>query len=130
MIILKLKKGDKIVEELTRKVKDIKSGIIFGLGALDEATLKLYNLKKKEFKSKKISGPLEIGSFMAIVAKNPDGKTGIHPHIVVSSADFASFSGHLEEATVSATFEAVIFESDEKLERYEDFQIGLNLLKD
>lgn len=130
MNIFRLKKGDKVVESLTRKVKDTKSGIIFGLGALDEATLKLYNLDRKEFKLKKITGPLEIGSFMATIARNPDGKVAIHAHITVSSTDFASYSGHLEEAIVSATFEAVVLESDKILERYEDLEIGLNLLKD
>lgn len=128
MEIFRLKRGDKIVEILARKVKDMNSGVILGLGALDEAILKLYNVKSKEFLKKKIRGPLEIGSFVALIAKDPDGKTGIHPHVVVSGKDFVSYSGHLEEAVVGATFEGVIMDDKRVVKRYRDLKIGLDLL--
>lgn len=130
MIIFRLKHGQKVVESITNKVQNIKSGMIFGLGALDEATLKLYNLKSKLYAKKKVKGPLEVGSFTALIAQNPDGKIGIHPHIVVSGRDFISYSGHLEEAIVGATFEAVVIEDKKILKRYSDLEIGLNLLED
>jgi len=129
MLVFRLKQGKKVVESLTRKVQNIKSGVIFGLGALDEVTLKLYNLKRMRYAIKNVKGPLEIGSFIALIAENPDGKIGIHPHVVVSGKDFISFSGHLEEAVVGATFEAVILTSNQILKRYNDAEIGLNLLE-
>ena len=130
MTIFRLKHGQRVVQSLTEKVKDIKSGVIFGLGALDEATLKLYNLDDKSFEKKKVTGPLEVGAFTAVIAQNPDGKIGIHAHIVVSGKDFKSFSGHLEEAIVGATFEAVVIQDDKILKRYSDLKIGLDLLED
>lgn len=128
MKIIRLKKGDKVVESLTREVEEIESGIMFGLGALSQASLKIYDLKEKKYNIKKFNGDLEVGSFTAIIAKNPDGKTGIHPHIVISKDEFESYGGHLEEATVAATFEVFIIASDTKINRYFDQEIGLNLL--
>lgn len=128
MRIIRLKKGESLVKTLLKEIVDVESGIIFGIGALKEATLKIYDLNKKEYTKKKFEGNLEVGSFTAVIAKNPDGTVGIHPHIVISQNNFKSICGHLEEATVAATFEAIIVEDDKKIGRYFDKGIGLNLL--
>lgn len=129
MEVIRLKKGDFIVESLETKLRNQPGGVVYGVGALSSASLMLYNLKDKSYCKKKINGPLEVCSFTAIVAKTPDGKIGLHAHIVVSSDDFICFGGHLEEAEVAATFEAVFIKSDQVLERKYSKQIGLNLLK-
>jgi len=129
MKIISLKRGDFVVLSLEKKVEKVKSGLIIGLGALEWAKLKLYNLEKKEYSKKTVPGPLEVASFTAIIAKSPEGKTTLHSHAVVTNASFEAFGGHLEEAEVSATFEAVIFESSEEISRYHDDKIGLNLIK-
>jgi predicted DNA-binding protein with PD1-like motif len=123
-----LKKDDLLIESLTEVVKNEKSGVVIGLGALRDAELMLYNLENKEYFSKKFVGPLEVGSFTAVIAKNPDDKTGLHAHITISSDDFKSYSGHLKEAHVGATFEAVIFSGKETVKRVFNEKIGLNLL--
>ena len=130
-MIIKLKKGDNLIEKLTRIIDEnkIDAGYILGLGALSEAELMLYDLDKKEYLSKKIQGPIEIGNFFSIISKDPEGKTHLHPHIVISNVDFISYSGHLKQGVVGATFEAVICPVDQKVERYFDSEIGLNLIK-
>jgi predicted DNA-binding protein with PD1-like motif len=129
MEIHRLKKGDLVVDKLNLFLKNKKSGFICGIGALSEAQLKIYDLNKKKYFQKKIDGPLEIGSFSGIVAKLPDGTTAIHPHIIVGDGNFNTYCGHLEEATVSATFEFCYFEAKENVQRYFDENIGLNLIK-
>lgn len=131
MRIISLKKGDLVIKELTSKIDDLKieSGFINGLGALSEAELMVYDLETKEYSSKKIEGALEVGSFSAIIAKDPEGKTHLHPHIVLSDKNFIVFAGHLKEGTVGATLELAITEGTEKIQRYSDSEIGLNLIK-
>lgn len=131
MLIHALRKGDRVVETIINllSTKEIKSGLIVGIGAFSEVTLMVYDLQIKEYLSKSINEQTEVGSFTAIIGKDPDGNTHIHPHVVVSNKEFNTFAGHLKEATVAATFEIVIFKSDQEVKRYKDSEIGLNLIK-
>jgi len=128
MEIIRLKQGDEVVGALTERVRNLSSGIIIALGALSEATLKVYDLNLHKYNQKTFSGNLEVSSFTALISKNPDGKIGIHPHIVVGDQNFQTYCGHLESGIVSATFEAVIFKSENELSRKYSEEIGLNLL--
>lgn len=127
-MIGRLKKGDKLIEILSKTLEG-KSGSLFAIGALESAEIALYDLSTKEYYSKKIEGPLELANLTAIVAKLPDGKTGIHAHVTMCDKEFNTYSGHLKEATIAATLEFTFFENEKQLERYNDQEIGLNLLK-
>jgi len=129
--IIALKKGDKLVQKITEYIEQnkIKSGLILGLGALQKATLMLYDLEKKEYLTKEVEGPLEVANLTAIIAKDPEGKPHIHPHITLANRKFETFSGHLKEATIGATLEIAILQSDKDIKRYADSEIGLNLIR-
>jgi hypothetical protein len=131
MKIFALKKGDLIVEKLTEFVRSnsLKSGIILGIGALQKAELMLYDLENKKYITKTLDGPLEVGSFIAIIGKSPEGEAHIHPHITLSNKDFTCFSGHLKEGIVGATLEVSVIDSEEEIKRYKNEEIGLNLIK-
>lgn len=131
MRIIRLKRGDEIVgklEEFLAKEK-IYSGFIAGIGAVSSAELMLYKLGSKQYFSKKIKGEFEIASFSAVITRGIDKEVMIHPHIIICDKSFRSFGGHLKQGIVAATFEAVILKSSEKVERYFDKTIGLNLIK-
>lgn len=129
MKVIRLNQSDKVVQKLTERLSKEPGGIVFGLGALHNATIMLYNLKDRSYKKKSINGPLEVCSFTAVLSKAPDGKTTLHPHIVVAGEDFKAWGGHLEEAEVGPTFEAVFIKSEQILKREYSKTIGLNLLK-
>jgi len=131
MRIFSLKKGDLVVKSITDYIKknEIRSGVIIALGAVTKAELMLYNLNTKKYISKMLSGVLEVGNLIAVIGQDPEGNAHIHPHAVLSNENFDTFTGHLKEATVGATLEVVIFKSDQKLQRYFDSEIGLNLIK-
>jgi len=129
MLIGRLKRGDSLIEKLIEFVKDKPSGVIVGLGALESLTVKTYDLSVKKYHEKSIEGPLEVGSFSAIVGKNVEGKMDIHPHIVASDKEFNTYSGHVDRAVVGATFEFFFARSDNEISRYFDKNIGLNLIK-
>ncbi len=129
MQINRLKKGDNLVSELKKFVQDKNSGLIVGLGALESLTVKTYDLSLKQYHEKIIGGPLEVGSFTAIVGQSVEGTMDIHPHIVVSDKNFLTYSGHVETAIIGATFEFFYCQSDNDVSRYYDENIGLNLIK-
>ena len=56
------------------------------------------------------------------------GQPYLHCHITLADSKYQVFGGHLEAATVSATFEGWIRTSQTKIERATDPQTGLNLL--
>jgi hypothetical protein len=131
MKIIRLKKGDRIVATLEKELArmKIKSGFLWGLGAVSSAELMAYDLKTKKYFSKKVDGTYEVISFMAIITKGIDGNITIHPHITLANEKFNCLGGHLKEGTVAATLEVAILESKQKVERYFDQEIGLNLIK-
>ena len=89
----------------------------------------VYDLVKKEYSTKSLTGPLEVGNFISVIGRDPEGKAHIHPHVTLSNKNFETYCGHLKEAVVGATLEVILFESDQKIERYSDSEIGLNLIK-
>jgi hypothetical protein len=131
MKIIKLQKGDRIVATLEEKLAQMKidSGFLWGIGAISSAELMAYKLDSKKYLSKKISGTYETLSFMATITKGIDRYVMIHPHIVLADENFNCLGGHLKEGIVAATLEIAILSSEQKLERYYDKKIGLNLIK-
>jgi hypothetical protein len=127
--VIRLERGEKVIEkllELCEKEK-IRAGYFNGLGAASEIELRHFNLTTKEYSSKKLSGQYEITSLHGNVSEM-DGKSYIHAHIAVGDSQFNSWSGHLKEATVSATCEIFLFKLDRVITRKKDEGIGLNLL--
>jgi len=125
--IFTLKKGDEAVSEITKKLsKNSKSGMFWGIGAFSEATLKVYDLKTKQYKQKKVSGNLEVASLNGILSYI-DKEPTVHIHVCLSDENFNCYAGHLEKAIVSATAEIGFCQSN-CLERKFNKEIGLNLL--
>lgn len=131
MHIIRLKKGDRIVATIEAELDrlKIKAGFLWGLGAISEAELMVYDLKDKSYSSKVFRGVFEVTSFSATITKGMDKPVMVHPHIVISDKNFKCYGGHLKEGVVAATLEVAIEKSSQKLERYSDKHIGLNLIK-
>lgn len=131
MDIIRLKKGDKLVSTIESELERLKidSGFLWGLGAVSEAELMVYDLENKSYSSKIFKGIFEVASFSATITKGMGKPVMIHPHIVISDHNFKCHGGHLKEGTVAATLEISIEQSSQKLERYFDKHIGLNLIK-
>lgn len=127
--VIRLEKGERVIErllELCEKEK-VKAGYFNGLGAVSEAELGHYDLGKKEYSSKKLSGQYEIASFHGNISEM-SGKSYVHAHIVVGDSGFSSWSGHLKEAVISATCEIFLTKLDTAIRRKKEEETGLNLL--
>src|SRR4029079_9246490 len=88
--IIRLGKGEKLIEQLTRFCEDngIHSGFIQGLGGTLSAEIGYYVLEKKEYTFKKIEKLCEIVSLTGNVAL-VDQKPFLHIHTVLSDENFA-----------------------------------------
>lgn len=128
--IIRLFKGEKIIEALTKFLTEqkITSAYLLGIGAVSEAELAHYDLEKKKYSSKKFNEQLEIINMTGNIALL-EGKPMIHTHIALGDKGMKVLGGHLKEATVAATCEIILKTFEENLEREHDPEIGLNLLK-
>ncbi|MDP7069657.1 MAG: DNA-binding protein [Candidatus Peribacteraceae bacterium] len=126
--MLRFARGEKIVETLTTYLQenDIKAAWIQAIGAADHIKISVYNVDKKAYDTRELSGEYEILSIKGD-ASVKDGEIWPHLHIVLGGADYQCVGGHLEEAVVSATCEMIIHTLDTPIERKEDAQTGLKL---
>ncbi len=127
--ILRIDKGEEIIEELTTFVtnENIKAGIITGIGATDHVEIGLFNIYTKEYHGKTLKGLHEITSLSGnITTKNKEPY--LHLHINVSDESNNTYGGHLNKCYVSATAEIIIRKIDLCIERKFNDEIGLNLL--
>ncbi|UCD14639.1 MAG: DNA-binding protein [Thermoplasmatales archaeon] len=128
-VIVRIDRGEEIVKTLKQLCKDldIKLGTITGIGATDRATIGLYDVGAKEYHSTELIGDHEIAPVYGNISKLGD-EVYLHLHANLCNAEHKSFGGHLNSATVSATFEAFIEIMDGEINRIFDKKIGLNLL--
>ncbi|MBI5036878.1 DNA-binding protein [Candidatus Micrarchaeota archaeon] len=101
-MLIVLKKGEKIAETLNLffKEQNIRGGSINGIGALDWADLSVYDMQKREYKTKRIDGGgklLELVSLTGTVSE-----PGIHAHAMLTKFDGEEMKcsgGHLTDKT-------------------------------
>lgn len=128
--IVRLDKGEEIVQSLMKICveNNIRLGSITGIGATNQATIGLFDPKTKEYSSQELTGNFEIAPLVGNIS-TMKGEIYLHLHINLGDDKQHSWSGHLNSAIVSATFEAVIDTIDGEIDRELDPDIGLNLIK-
>ncbi|MBI2109500.1 MAG: DNA-binding protein [Parcubacteria group bacterium] len=130
--ILKLERGEKVVETITQFCKDhtITSGIFHGIGAVKNTTIGYYSLKKREYFFKSISEDMEVASMTGNIAL-VDEQPFLHTHAVLSKMDetLACIGAHIKEAEVAVTLEVFLINYEVSIKRELDKNIGLKLLK-
>lgn len=112
-LMLVAERGERLVDSLTRQLTaaGIAGGTLSGLGALTEVELGYYHLARKEYARREFNGIYELLSLNGNVALK-DGAPFVHVHAVLGDADFATFGGHLFDATVAVTAELALVPFD------------------
>jgi len=127
--IIRIDPGEEIVETLKKfcKTHNITAGTITGLGATNNVSIGLFELKTKTYHSKTFTDDHEIAPLYGnITTMNND--IYLHLHINICDTKHQSYSGHLNKAVVSATFEGVIEQIDGTIQREFNETMKLNLL--
>ena len=125
-----LETGDEVVECLTRFAREqrLDAAQLTAIGAFSSVTLGYFELDKRDYKRIAFEEQLELLSLIADVALE-DGKPRLHAHVVLGRADASTLGGHLLEARVRPTLEAIVTESPSWLVRRHDPETGLTLIR-
>lgn len=126
---LRLEKGEEVISSIVQFAakENVRSGVFFGLGAINNFELGYYDLKTRRYEKEKFEEDMEVGNITGNLA-SLDGKPFVHTHVTVSGKDLRACTGHLFSAEVALTLEIFVFASFAKIERKMDPEIGLNLL--
>ena len=126
--VLSLENHVEITKALTMfcEEKQIKAGVIHGIGAVGKATLRFFDPHTKQYIDKTFQEQMEIACLIGTISQK-EGKPYLHLHITLGRSDYSALAGHLLEATLSGAGEFVIEAFEGSLERYYNTSIGLNL---
>ncbi len=126
-----LETGEEIVASLQRFAEGerIFATQITAIGALSDVVLLYFDWQKKEYLRIPVREQVEVVSLMGDIAEASEGKPALHLHMVVGKRDGTALAGHLGEAHVRPTLEAIITESPAHLRKAKDPESGLALIR-
>ena len=128
-IVFQLEKGDRLMES-TQKIataENVKMASINGIGACSKIEMGYNDLSIKDYVFKTFEGNLEILQATGNITLK-DGEPFPHIHISVANDECKAFGGHLNEATISVTFEGVMQIIDLEIHREFNEDLGLALM--
>jgi uncharacterized protein len=125
-----LSEGDEAVEALTGLVRDerVEAAQVSAVGAFERATLGWFDRGAKDYRRIEVDEQCEVLALTGDVALGPDGKPGLHAHVVVGLRDGTTRGGHLLEGHVWPTLEVVLDETTTTLRKTHRPEIGLSLI--
>lgn len=128
-VIIRLDSGEELITSLLEICKklNITLGTITGIGATNNAILGLFDTQKNQYYSQDFVGDHEIAPLIGNIT-TMNGEPYLHLHVNLCNRKNVSFSGHVQKAIISATFEGVLDIIDGKVKRKQDLTTGLNLL--
>jgi len=107
--------------------QDIKSGWLLGIGAVNDVTLGIFDLKSRRYVKRTFRADHELVSITGNVARL--GRDPIlHIHALIADRRFRTFGGHLFSARCCVTVEVMLQPGTARLRRRPDPETGLNLL--
>jgi predicted DNA-binding protein with PD1-like motif len=126
-----LETGDEVMARLQEfaGTERISAAQIAAIGALSDAVLGYFDWNKKEYQRTPVREQVEVASLLGDVALTPDGKPGLHIHLVLGKRDGTALAGHLLEAHVRPTLEVILIESPAHLQKVLDPESGLALIR-
>ncbi len=122
--------GDEVISGLTEFAREqgLDATSFTAIGAFGAATLGYFDVEKKEYARIPVHEQVEVLSLAGNVSIEEDGGPQVHAHVVLGRYDGTTRGGHLLEARVRPTLEAVLTESPEHLRRKTNEDTGLPLI--
>ena len=128
-IVFRLEMGDRLMESAQKIAanENVKLASISGIGACSKIEMGYFDLSIKEYIFKTFEGNMEILQATGNITLK-DGEPFPHIHISVANEECKAFGGHLNEATISATFEGVMAIMNHEINREFNEDLGLALM--
>jgi predicted DNA-binding protein with PD1-like motif len=128
-IVFRLEMGEKLMDSVQKIAasENVKLASISGIGACSKIEMGYIDLSIKDYVFKIFEGNMEILQATGNITLK-DGEPFPHIHISVANEECKAFGGHLNEATISATFEGVMTIMDHEINREFNEDLGLALM--
>lgn len=128
--VLSIDNHQNIVEALASFCNEmnIKAGAVYGIGAVNQATLRFLNPATKKYVDRTFQEQMEIASLTGNISQK-DGQLYLHVHVTLGRQDYTCVGGHLLEATINGACELVVeqFRGAPAPGRKPDQETGLNI---
>ena len=130
LVFIRLDKGDEILSCLKRicSTENVKAGSISGIGATDDFTVGVFDIKEKRYIEYFFNENHEINSICGNVT-HVNGEPYIHVHVTCTGEGCRVVGGHLLRGVVSLTCEIILNTSTVYLSREKDKEKGINVWK-
>ncbi len=124
-----LESGEEVLKNLQQFADEqrLAASQFTAIGAFSSVVLGFFDFARKDYNRIPIDEQVEVVSLIGDIALT-DGKSSIHPHVVVAKSDGTAHGGHLLEARVHPILELIVTESPAHLRRKHDEESGLALL--
>jgi uncharacterized protein len=121
--------GEEAVSALTRfaRAEDLEAAQITAVGAFEHATVGWFDRTARDYRRIHVEEQCELLSLVGDVAEGEDGPI-LHMHVVLGLSDGTTRGGHLLEARVFPTLEAVVTENPARLRKVMRPDIGIPLI--
>jgi len=125
-----LQTGDEVKDALLRfaKAEHITAASLTAIGAFERATVGWFDIERKQYRPISIDEQVELLSCIGDLSLTQGGEVQLHAHVALGRSDGTTRGGHLLEAHVRPTFEAIVSESPAYLRRSFDPSSGLSLI--
>ena len=109
------------------KEKNILGGAVYGIGAVNEVTLRFLDPATLKYVDKTFNEQMEIANLTGNISQK-NGQVYLHLHVTLGRRDYTCVGGHLLEAIITGACELVVEHFDGPAPgRYQDSETGLNL---
>ena len=127
---VRIDRGEEIMSTLKKfcESERITLAEVKALGAVDDFTVGLFDVKEKKYHSNNFKFDAEITSLWGTVT-TMNGEVYLHIHMSAGDIHGHVWGGHLSRAVVSATCEMIIDVSEGIVERKMNDDVGLNLFE-
>jgi len=127
--IVRLETGEEIISSLKQFADTYRVGFgaIRAIGTFERVTLGYYDLETQTYQHRALEEPVEVLNLSGNITKGEDGERMVHAHVTVARSDYSAWGGHVVQATVGPTVEAVIETSPMTVRRRHDPDTGLDL---
>ncbi len=125
-----LQSGDEVKDALIHfaKAEHVTAASFTAIGAFERATVGWFDIQLKKYRPISVDEQVELLSCVGDFSVTLEGEPQLHAHVVVGRSDGTTRGGHLLEAHVRPTFEAIVSEAPAYLRRVFDPSSGLSLI--
>lgn len=130
-LVVVLDTDEEFVSSITSAAEElgIHAAGVTAIGAFRRVTLGYFEWESKSYRRNEVDEQVELASLVGNLARTDDGAVMLHAHGVVGTESGRALAGHVLEARVRPTLEALVEESPAHLGRVHDEETGLALIR-